>query len=322
MQDTVRAVALCLVLWVVGGCGDGGDQGGGSEPLVEDMSWGPVRVVFTVDPPRVSLDKDILLTINISTPSEIDISLPPIDDRLEGFVLGGTFDREPVSKEGRTALERRVRLTPVLSDRYRLAPMPISYADRGVSPPKTGWFPTRPVVLPSVSPLSGDPGQKIDVDLKPVWVYPSFRTVSLYVVLCLAVAGVGFVIWKLLHRVRQQVRLMRMSPRERALRELSLLMDKDLVGKHRIKAFYLELTMIVRRYIERQHAIRAPEQTTEEFLAAVGDSPLFSPDTVRKLRAFLVAADLVKFAAYHPEGGAVKKAGDTAREYIETDTGP
>ena len=77
--------------------------------------------------------------------------------------------------------------------------------------------------------------------------------------------------------------------------------------------------MIVRRYIERQHSIRAPEQTTQEFLDAIAGNPHFNRDTVRKLRDFLMAADLVKFAGYAPDTDTVDQSVTTARVYIETD---
>jgi hypothetical protein len=167
--------------------------------------------------------------------------------------------------------------------------------------------------------ISGKPGNDIKVNMQPVWIYPSFRTVALWTAMAAAGVGLLFLLAKLLRKVRRQVQLMRMSPRERALTELAELMAKDLIRKDRVKDFYLELTMIVRRYIERAHAIRAPEQTTEEFLAAVSRDPRFSREVVAKLKAFLEAADLVKFAAHRPPEPDIRRSTGTAREYIETD---
>ena len=67
--------------------------------------------------------------------------------------------------------------------------------------------------------------------------------------------------------------------------------------------------MIVRRYIERSTGVRAPEQTTEEFLREVNDNNLFPHETNARLGAFLESADLVKFAGYQPDAGsALNKA--------------
>jgi hypothetical protein len=288
-------------------------------PRVEDMSSGQVQVTITADPPKVELHKDILLTIKTVAQSDTEVTLPPLDDRLTGFILSGVLDDEPVIADGKTTLQRRLRLTPILADEYRIGPMAISYADKRKNPPITGWFATRPIVFERIAPVEHSPGKDIEVVMKPVWIYPSFKTVALYTLLVISLVALCFLGWKLAKRIHRHIKLMRMSPRERALFELSELLSKDLTAKNMIKEFYLELTMIVRRYIERQHLIRAPEQTTEEFLLAVSKDSRFSHEVVRRLRSFLEAADLVKFAADHPTGEEISGATMTAKEYIEKD---
>ena len=278
-------------------------------------------MIITADPPRVELDRDILLTIKITAPSEIDVSLPSLDDRLQGFILNGTFETEPSSCDGKTTRQCNARLTPILASEYRLAPMAILYTDRSRSPAELEWFATRAIVFEAVPPVEGKAGKDIEAVLTPVWIYPAFKTVSLYSILVIFVIGAVILAWRLLRRIQHSMKVRRMSPRERALDELSALLTKDLIAKNLVKEFYMELTMIVRRYIERRHLIRAPEQTTEEFLATVVDDPRFSKDVVEKLKAFLEAADLVKFAAHRPPAEAVNKAIGTAREYIETEVG-
>jgi hypothetical protein len=197
--------------------------------------------------------------------------------------------------------------------------MAIVYTDHSRSPAETGWFPTRPLLFDPIPPIKGKAGKDIEAVLSPVWIHPPAKMVLLYIVIILGGIGLLFVLWKLLRKVHRTIRLMRMSPRERALHDLAELLAKDLIGRNLVKEFYLELTLIVRQYIERAHAIRAPEQTTEEFLVAVSHDPRFNPDTVKKLKLFLEAADLVKFAAYRPAPDAIDKATSTAREYVETD---
>lgn len=301
------------------GCHRGPTKDAAKPPRVEDFSWGPVKLEMTIDPPEVDLTRGVQLSLAVTAPSELEVTLPPLNDRLQGFSIRGTFDDEPVSKDGKTTRTYHVQLTPLVADKYRIAPVPVEYVDKAVNPPRKGWFPTRPIVLDKVPLIPGDPGSGITERLDPVWIYPSFRTVLLWLGGAVLALGALFGVWKLATRVRETIQLARMSPRDRALRELEKLMSKDLVRKNRVKEFYLELTMIVRRYIERSHAVRAPEQTTEEFLAAVASNPAFKPEVVRRLRSFLQAADLVKFAAYQPDEGAIGDSTRTAKEYIEKD---
>ena len=110
-----------------------------------------------------------------------------------------------------------------------------------------------------------------------------------------------------------------MSPIERALTELERLLRRNLPGHGLYKDFYIELTMVVRRYIERSHHIRAPEQTTEEFLAAASKHPLFTPEVLSQLKIFLESADLVKFAGQKANQEMTGQATEKARLYIKSD---
>jgi hypothetical protein len=316
---TVSLFVLAAILLSPGCRKSTGGNDEDTGPRIEDMSRSPVEIVITADPATVDLRKDILLNITVTAPSEIDVALPDLDDRLTGFALNGMFDEEPVTRQGRTTLERKARLSPLLSDEYRLAPMAIRYVDRSRSPARSSWFPTRPMVFDTVSSVQGRSARDIDDSMRPVWIHPPFKTVAGYVLLVLGITAIIALAWKFLRKLHRKIRLMRMSPRELALHQLSELLAKDLPAKDMVKEFYLELTMIVRRYIERAHRVRAPEQTTEEFLDAVTYDHRFSEEVVDKLKTFLQAADLVKFAAYHPETEAIGRATDTARNYIETD---
>ena len=75
-----------------------------------------------------------------------------------------------------------------------------------------------------------------------------------------------------------------------------------------MKLFYVELTAIVRRYIERTKGIHAPEQTTQEFLQEISRRKDFPAEQSRRLRSFLEAADLVKFAAHQPREEDVEES--------------
>lgn len=341
VEAVVRAVAngfglsgrllVCLTAALLVVLGSGCDKSEGksapaaaaaeAERRTEDMSWGPVELVFEFDPGKVRYDKDVFLTVRVSAPSEVDVQLPPLPDRLAGFAQSGEFADDPVSENGKRTVTRHYRLTPVVADEYRVAPMAVEYVDRSSNPPERKWFATRPVVLDLVRPESGGLMGAGDIKevLDPVWIGPAFRTVLMVVLGVVALCGLGVGVWYASRRVRETIQVMRMTPRERAIRELERLLAQDLIGKNQVKDFYVELTMIVRRYIERSHSIRAPEQTTEEFLQAVAGDARFSGDTVRKLRNFLQSADLVKFAAYEPDGRVVDDSVRTAREYIDAD---
>ena len=63
-----------------------------------------------------------------------------------------------------------------------------------------------------------------------------------------------------------------------------------------VEEFYTRLADIVRQFIEGRYGLRAPERTTEEFLAEA----TLPERQLALLRTFLVEADLVKFARHRP----------------------
>ena len=72
------------------------------------------------------------------------------------------------------------------------------------------------------------------------------------------------------------------------------------VTRGELDAYTVELTAIVRRYIEARFRVSAPEMTTEEFLGEVAKGELLAAAPSDLVRDLLRRADLVKFAAYRP----------------------
>ncbi|MBI2437672.1 MAG: hypothetical protein HYV36_02510 [Lentisphaerae bacterium] len=313
------AIALFIGLFAAAGLANAPAAITNATPRVENFSSGPVELVMTADPPRVHLPRDILLSIKIKAPTNIMVRLPALDDRFSGFALSGAFEREPIIRNDAITREHCFRLTPLIAAEYRLAPIAVTYTDTSGPKPLENWFATRALVF-EVAPLgSGQPGTSIRDIRPPVWIYPAFTTVAGWAGAGALAAAAFWALYRLARRLQRAIRLLRMSPRERALRELADLMQRDLIAQNQVKEFFLELTGIVRRYIERAHRIRAPEQTTEEFLLAASYNPRFHAEVLGKLRAFLQTADLVKFAVYRPEPAIIDRALGTARDYIETD---
>ena len=126
----------------------------------------------------------------------------------------------------------------------------------------------------------------------------------------------------LLRFALRRVKEHKLSPIERAWVELDRLLKKGLPGRGRYKDFYVELTMVVRRYIQRKYGIKAPHLTTEEFLREIGrgaSSALGPVTNSESLRKFLESADMVKFAGVEATPEMADGATDTARGYLKSD---
>ncbi|MCA0933158.1 hypothetical protein LCM02_11900 [Lutimonas saemankumensis] len=115
----------------------------------------------------------------------------------------------------------------------------------------------------------------------------------------------------------------RIPPFEAAKMRLKELDEKKLISQNKIKMYYVELTDIVRTFIEREMNIPALESTTDELLETLIDfnssSNLNIPkETVNKLKKLLQEADLVKFAKSKPLQNEIVLHREDAEGIIDT----
>ena len=103
------------------------------------------------------------------------------------------------------------------------------------------------------------------------------------------------------------------TPLEIALAALQRLREMNLP----VEEFYTRLADIVRQFIEGRYGLRAPERTTEEFLAEA-----HLPERhMALLRTFLVEADLVKFARHRPGKDDMARAFAAAENFVRESAG-
>lgn len=84
----------------------------------------------------------------------------------------------------------------------------------------------------------------------------------------------------------------------------------------RIKEYYIELSDIIRRYIEASYCINAPTETTYELLTALKKKKI-GYSNVSHIRDFLLGCDLVKFAKYEPSIDEIERDTDSAKGIVD-----
>ena len=84
------------------------------------------------------------------------------------------------------------------------------------------------------------------------------------------------------------------------MERLNALIAKNYLQKNQIKLYYIELSDIIRNYIERKFEVPALEQTTDEVLHFLRLMTI-TKENRDQLTYILKLADLVKFAKEIPE---------------------
>jgi hypothetical protein len=147
------------------------------------------------------------------------------------------------------------------------------------------------------APLSAAANTNALRDIKPPVEIPSGWAWVLWVLVALAVIGLGvlaWLYWKKRHAQAQAVPVV--PPHVRAKQKLREALA--LIGQPR--EFCIVVSDTIRWYLEERFDFHAPERTTEEFLYELQGTNRLTPDQKESLGEFLSRCDLVKFAKYEP----------------------
>ena len=279
---------------------------------------GPVRVTAEVQPARPRLSDEPTLTLTIDSEEGVTVEKPLFGASLGKFTIRDLREPLPKTDNGRVIVRQIYTLEPTEAGRLRIDPIPVTFADRrSKGDGREHTIETEPLSIevvsivgdktPSLGDLRGPAAPLALASGVPAW---------LWIVLSVGIAAVALIVWRKWRGRREKaVSAVVLTPEELANMELDKLVASGLAAGD-VKEFYVELTAIVRRYIERTTGIRAPEQTTEEFLREVSRTKTFEQDVSVKLRYFLESADLVKFATYRPNSDDIDESVRRARLFI------
>lgn len=283
-----------------------------------EVERGPIRVTVEVQPVRPRLSDSPTLTLTIDHEEGVVVEPPQFGTMIGRFAIRDVQEPLPKTNEGRVIIQQIYTLEATEPGRLRIDPIAVTFTDRrekGANRPET--IETEPLVI-EVTSVLGDKTPSL-TDLRPSSEPVSLDSHSLawvWAIAAIALALVAAKMWRRRRIVPQRAPVVKiLTPAELAMAELDELAASGLAATD-IKEFYIRLTAIVRRYIERTTGIRAPEQTTEEFLREISRTKAFGMDEAARLRDFLESADLVKFAAHRPNSDDAEESIRRARVFI------
>lgn len=287
---------------------------------------GPVTATVTLEPDEPVIGDPMKLVIEAVAEDGVEVLMPAFGEALDRFSIVDFVPRESVDDAGRSVLSQRYTLSAPASGEHTLPSILIEFVDRrpGHDPTpddqdayelltETIEFEVQSVVPDSatadLSPPMGALGM-LGAPGRPVW--PILAAAGLVL---LGAAPFAYRAW-LRHLERRDVR----SAYEMARAELQALLAGPRPSPEipeRVDAFFVELSGIVRRYLERRFALRAPELTTERFLEFVSGSPDLTESHQALLRDFLRQSDLVKFAHLIPSRESIGEAIAFAGRFLD-----
>ena len=297
------------------------------ESLEQHVVEGDVIVTLAGDRRRMGMADQLRLTLSVTAPPDKNVIFPEVFDRLGSFLVNNHFTPEPEMLDPQIREWRQEYLLEVGEvGELDVPPLTVTLSGEDdtedAEPLQLTTEPYR-VVVTSILPEGADLKKPRDI-APPVEL--AWRGLPLWAWIVIAAALVLLVLAFLWWQRARRRRLLRGEPSHPAhllaLAALDRLQSDDLIALQRIEEFYVRVSGILRYYIEWRFGLRAPEQTTEEFLDAmlVAGGPIAAHRDL--LSAFLAHCDLVKFARHQPAPDDMHNALQRAREFVEQTADP
>lgn len=324
-MSSERIVAAAVLL---AGCACAPSVPAPSEPAVVQLQQDDaVQLELLVDEDRITAAESLTLRLRAVFPEEEHLEFLPLEGQLGDFLVARNEVSSPKlvaasSAQGdarleRLAVEQFLELEPLAPGEFKIPTLGVRHWPKP-SGPESAVELTTDAVAVNVASILTDPaaGEELrdiagPVEMPiPLW----WKLAAVGAVL----AAIALAVW--LWR-RRQARVADLTTparpaHELALEDLDALLADQLVERGSYKVFYLRLSRILRRYVERRFSIHAPELTTEEFLVELQTRPEFAPAHRPLLGEFLQLSDLVKFAEHQPSPENSREAAAVCRRFV------
>ncbi len=276
-----------------------------------------VTVKAKADKRLVTIGEKFKYSIIVSYPDNFEVKLPVFGNTVGSFNI-----RDTGSRSGRFFGRRKITFWLVLetfeTGKAVIPKSTLKYRKKQDKDWKEIEIPEKPVEIKSLLGKTGASKNAKVKDIKgPIGIASNQRaTIFITIIILIATAIIIYLI--LLFRKKERQQLIRQRPaHEIALEQLERLKAQDLIRSGKIKEYYIQISGIIRHYLENRFNLRAPEMTTEEFLIHVRDYSQLADGHKALLKEFLSVCDLVKFAKYLPAEQEINAVFNSAKNFIE-----
>jgi hypothetical protein len=244
-----------------------------------------ISVDTEVDRREITIGDRVQYTVTVTADTAILVDSLSVGSSLGAFEIKDYVPRTEEVRGQYRIMTEAWEITTFTTGVYEIPSLEIKYRDAGG---RQRSIATDPLSIEVKSLLTGEEAS----DIKPLKAQRRFApdTPWWLILVAAAVLGAAVVFWVFYRRARRPIELGEEAdtrlPWEIALSELNQLEAEELIAKGEYKLFYLKLSDIYRRYLERRYGIGAMELTTWEVM--VEFERLGLPDNEgREIREFL-----------------------------------
>ncbi len=279
----------------------------------------PITVESKIDKSKITIGDVVNYSVIIKRDADVQVEMPGLAANLGAFEIRDYEVLEPQKEDGKIVEKFEYKISTFDTGEFEIPPLTIYYTLPGDSVKHSLKTETLKIEV-----LSLNPSKKGDIrDIKqPLNLPRDLRQYILWgglgLILVLA-ALTAFYVWKR-KKAGKSIIPRKVEPpkpaHEIALEALENLRESSLIQEGKIKEFFVQISEIIRNYIEGRYFVPALEMTTFELLENLRQNQI-EDGIIQTIAEFLEICDLVKFAKYQPSSEEIDSTLNKAFEIVD-----
>ncbi len=278
-----------------------------------------VDISAKVDKPEITAGDVIEYTITVKSDKNIKPVFPEKGLKVAPFELL-EYSKAESEEEGMIIRNYIYKISIYETGDFELAPVIFKYVINGKEESRNTEKAIK-IKVKSVLPEDAN-------DIRPIKAPQVFKTpvpyrflytAGLIMLILLVLIVISYFLYRkyVVKKSHKEESLPLLPPEEEAHKSIDELIKLNLLHEGKIKDFYIALSDIVRRYVERRFTIMTFEKTTDEIIYQMRQKDI---TCVNNLKALLSDFDLVKFAKLIPSNAECNGHVLKSRNFIDETT--
>lgn len=277
------------------------------------------QIITTLDSSEILIGDPIHVKMSVKFPEKEKVIIPQFHRNISDTIVwieNTAFDT--LRQNGYVTLNQIITITSFDEGNFYFPPLPLFDGD---SVNLLAYSQALPFTVTTI-PVDTTAAIR---DIKPIEKVPiTFKELLPYLFIGIGSLLIIFLIVLLIIKLKKKkhprkqniVSKPKIKADVAALQALDKLWNKKLWQEGMLKAYYSELSDIIRTYLADGLDIQAMEMATTDILPEV-EALKIAPSAYEKLREVLVTADLVKFAKWDPYPDDHHRCFKQAKEFVE-----
>jgi len=275
-----------------------------------------VTALASVDSSNYLIGDYINYTLEVRTPSDVELTYPVIIDSLAHVEIIKEYEPEVIESDDLKSIRFHYIISYYDSSEVNIPSISVEYKIIGDTITQVVF--SNPVTF-NVHTVEVSTDTDIE-DVKPPITIPlDWKLVLMWVLIALTVLGIAYLLYQRYKKKKSEQplekKIIKIPAHIKALTKLDNLEKEQLWQKGLIKDYHSNITGIVRGYFEDRFELPALELTTSESMSElrkVSEAEIISETT----NNFLNNADLVKFAKFIPLDSVNEEMMAQAKEIV------